>query len=1128
MRWERSAAPLFATCCYLWPHVCTTAPPCASAATSTTAFAASSLDGSSLRHPSPGQYRRGGGYINPPLPHATNRQRPRPYETAFAAGGVDGGEGSAAEGAATGRLALRGPVFDVLTPFTGEGEVDFTAFGDYLQFLSEAGVPTILCNGEAGEFASLTTGERKLIVEFARKTFSGTVLNHVSASALPDVTRLISHSSSKSGGGSRTVADAVLVMPPCSSFGGYAGGRDTEGGGDERGTEAFLRKALGGCQLPIFLYSAAGNPISPGLYARLCADITTVSGILDGSGDATVSWELKEALPARQLLACADRGAAEGDDPLSDYNALSVLKAGADVWVTGSSNPLPELAVRVQACVDRGDAGGAAHAQRRLSVWAKKRKGMSGVSSSAVPLVKAAVAARVPSLKIFTRPPHEDIDPKAAAEMLRWVASNDDVARERQYDHIRRVSGKLADVYQRTWKNVEVAGLEMLFRQLSASEGRLLAVLEKAKRERAELNGRSVMNASAGEARAARLLSNVLDARRRLEEDAEEALLRPGDPVSRAAATADGLSISGLRERLEEAVAVAEASQEHLSSLSGADDNDDAFQVLETRDGGEDGSGVAAPLSINAPFADGTATSASATAAAANAAAAAAAPTPDAPAAPAAATAVGVGATGAAATTDDDDGDAAGLTPSLSAAGTTASPTYDDQGGVGSNGDGTINGNCGLNGFGTIVLERQPPPQQRSDKQQQQQQRNAEPVAAKFSQGPTYDGVDYRPGASAPRYGRVPPEETFPRADGEEERRGGREEEGKQPQWRRQQQQSVSQQQQQQQQEHLHDLLHQHQHQRKINNGAPQPTPPPRQENDDAYDPFETLRMFGSTSLSPAAATPAPGTSGATINNKPTPYGNNGRSWVPDLVEAAVDDDGGGGGVAASESGGGGSGGREQRSRDGSWAATEPPKENTRRKSLPKPRYGRAIPQGLPPKTPSKLSPDLPFQGSPQPLQFPSLQPPTSSVPQHFVPYPGSSSSSSSSNSGSSHQRGDSLATPARGAAESKQSIGGGGERYGVEEEEAASVRRRAGWTTGLREGGLTKKLGAAVDAFREREKETFFKSKGIEGDVDSFDWDELRRNTDEIEQLQREAVEQYWREKGGDQRGRGARYPGR
>ncbi|CAM9589564.1 unnamed protein product, partial [Ectocarpus sp. 8 AP-2014] len=885
----------------------------------------------------------------------------------------------------------------------------------------------------------------------------------ISSPRLPTPQRCLGCCFSQSSGGSRTVADAVLVMPPCSSFGGYAGGRETERGGDERGTEAFLRKALGGCQLPVFLYSAAGNPISPGLYARLCADITTVSGILDGSGDATVSSELKEALPARQLLACADRGARGGDDPLSEYNALSVLKAGADVWVTGSSNPLPELAVGMQACVDRGDAGGAAQAQRRLSVWAKKRKGMSGVSPSAVPLVKAAVAARVPSLKIFTRPPYEDIDPKAAAEMLRWVASNDDVARERQYDHIRRVSGKLAEVYQRAWKNVEVAGLEMLFRQLSASEGRLLAVLEKAKRERAELNGRSVMNASAGEARAARLLSNVLDARRRLEEDAEEALLRPGDTVSRAAAAANGLSVSGLRERLEEAVAVAEASQEHLSSLSGADDNDDAFEVLETRDGGVRGSGVAAPLSIDAPFADGTAASTSPTAAAATAAAAAAT------------TAVGVSATAATATTGDGDGDAGGFTPSLSATGTTASPTNDDQGGVGSNGDGTINGNGSLNGFGTIVLEQQPPPQQRSDKQQQQ--RSAETVAAKFSQGPTYDGVDYRPVASAPRYGRVPPEETFPRADGEEERRVGREEQDEPPQWRRQQQQSVRQQQEKQQQEHLHNLLHQHQHQRKTNNGAPQPPPPPRQENDDAYDPSETLRMFGTTSSSPAAAaaaTPAPGTSGAIINSKPTPYGSNGRSSVPHQEGAAVDDDGGGGGVEASVSGGGGDG-RGQRSHDGSWAAAAAPKENTIRKPLPTPRYGRAIPEGSPPKTPSKLSPDFPFKGSPPPppsahpspraSPLSSPRPPTSSVPQHFVPYPGSTSSSSSSSSSNS---GDSLATPARGAAEPKQSVSNGGERYGVEGE-AASVRQRTGWTAGLREGALTRKLGAAVDAFRER-----------------------------------------------------------
>lgn len=36
-------------------------------------------------------------------------------------------------GVATGRLSLKGPVVDLLTPFTSEGDIDFVAFGGYLQ-----------------------------------------------------------------------------------------------------------------------------------------------------------------------------------------------------------------------------------------------------------------------------------------------------------------------------------------------------------------------------------------------------------------------------------------------------------------------------------------------------------------------------------------------------------------------------------------------------------------------------------------------------------------------------------------------------------------------------------------------------------------------------------------------------------------------------------------------------------------------------------------------------------------------------------------------------------------------------------------------------------------------------------
>lgn len=88
--------------------------------------------------------------------------------------------------------------------------------------------------------------------------------------------------------------------------------------------------------------------------------------------------------------------------------------------------------------------------------------------------------------------------------------------------------------------------------------------------QRAELNGRSVMNSSAGEARAAKILSNVMDARRRLEEDAEVAVAAAvtvvpgeggedmGQEGGAAAVVVDDAAGAGLRGRLEEAMAVAE------------------------------------------------------------------------------------------------------------------------------------------------------------------------------------------------------------------------------------------------------------------------------------------------------------------------------------------------------------------------------------------------------------------------------------------------------------------------------------------------------------------------------------------------------------------------------------------
>ncbi|CAM9771174.1 unnamed protein product [Scytosiphon promiscuus] len=240
---------------------------------------------------------------------------------------------------------------------------------------------------------------------------------------------------------------------------------------------------------------------------------------------------------------------------------------------------------------------------------------------------------------------------------------------------------------------------------------------------------------------------------------------------------------------------------------------------------------------------------------------------------------------------------------------------------------------------------------------------------------------------------------------------------------------------------------------------------------------------------------------------------------------------------------GAGNGGLERGvSGDGSESARHAQEEKAARKPLPKPRYGRFIPEGSPPrKAATAAPPGAPSEGNasrqatpPSPRTPPQqdLPPVSSSVPprhspppQHFIPYPGSNRSSDDGGRG--RERGSPGATRT-GAEEASAPRRNGGVRGGFRAEEVSRpVSRGGGQAASGRDGSerlngaggrMRQNLrgldGKAVDDFREKEREMFFKSKGIEGDVDSFDWDELRRNTYEIQQLQQEAVEHYWRQR--------------
>lgn len=141
------------------------------------------------------------------------------------------------------------------------------------------------------------------------------------------------------------------------------------------------------------------------------------------------------------------------------------------------------------------------------------------------------------------------------------------------------------------------------------------------------------------------------------------------------------------------------------------------------------------------------------------------------------------------------------------------------------------------------------------------------------------------------------------------------------------------------------------------------------------------------------------------------------------------------------------------------------------RKPLPKPRYGRYVPEGSPPRSQTASPPqDSPTGAStsyqspaPAPAAYPSSSPsfvqPQPSLPQHFIPYPGGARSSG---------------VGAVGEARGSNGAPNGGERGPP----AASTSRlngeRAGGLNGAgeRKEKRLERIGGAVGDFREKVRE--------------------------------------------------------
>jgi len=270
---------------------------------------------------------------------------------------------------------ITAPIFAILTPFEASGKIDFSALSQYLLFLQQTGVETILTNGTTAEFPSLSLEERMALVEHCRQQFNGVILNNVSSCCLGDCLKLVDHS--------KNYADGLVVLPP------YYYAKTSE-----KGLSSFLAEVLNQSPLPTYLYNFpkhTQNPITLAMVKRLLTHHDNLVGLKDSSADLESALKFK-ALKKRtfQVFVGGDR------------IALDTLKSGLDGSVTGGGNAFPELLIAISRFFQASDLEKAQTIQHTLNEWSQFRK-QHRVGE--IVLTKIALHTRLEEFPTFVRPP---------------------------------------------------------------------------------------------------------------------------------------------------------------------------------------------------------------------------------------------------------------------------------------------------------------------------------------------------------------------------------------------------------------------------------------------------------------------------------------------------------------------------------------------------------------------------------------------------------------------------------------------------------------------------------------------------------------------------------------------------
>jgi len=223
-----------------------------------------------------------------------------------------------------------GVVVAVTTPFGTGGAIDHPSFVHHVGWLADHGVDGIVVAGSLGEGSVLSSEERTSLVDDLIPVLPERVsaLCAVAAGRTAEVVAQ-ARAAAKAG------AAGLLVLPPYV----YRG--------DRAETKAHFAAVLGATDLPCMLYNnpvAYGTDVGPEEVLELAEDHPTLVGVKESSGDVRRITALKALLGDRVEVAVG-----------LDDAVLEGVSAGAQGWVAGLANALPDESVALFEAAGRGD-----------------------------------------------------------------------------------------------------------------------------------------------------------------------------------------------------------------------------------------------------------------------------------------------------------------------------------------------------------------------------------------------------------------------------------------------------------------------------------------------------------------------------------------------------------------------------------------------------------------------------------------------------------------------------------------------------------------------------------------------------------------------------------------------------